>query len=131
MTYLSFMKKCVICGKDFEAKRADAKICSSQCRQKAKRAGIRFRGESVLATPLGEEKRYKPANKPVLDKFGQIIVGAKRMPPKIESKKSIEVLYPKEPITIDLYMGHEIPKGLKGIDLSIWKAEIKEKNKPV
>ena len=25
------------------------------------------------------------------------------------------------------FMGHEIPKGLKGIDLSIWKAEVKEK----
>jgi len=24
------------------------------------------------------------------------------------------------------YMGHKIPAGLKGIDLSIWKAEIKE-----
>lgn len=27
------------------------------------------------------------------------------------------------------FMGHEIPKGLKGIDLSIWKSEIKEKLK--
>ena len=26
------------------------------------------------------------------------------------------------------FMGHKIPTGLKGIDLSIWKAEIKEKN---
>jgi len=27
------------------------------------------------------------------------------------------------------YMGHPIPKGLTGIDLSIWKSEIKEKFK--
>lgn len=27
----------------------------------------------------------------------------------------------------DTFMGHKIPKGLKGIELSIWKAELKEK----
>jgi len=30
---------------------------------------------------------------------------------------------------VESFMGHPIPKGLKGIDLSIWKAEIKEANK--
>ena len=27
-------KKCIICGSDFEAKRADAEVCSAACRQK-------------------------------------------------------------------------------------------------
>lgn len=29
--------------------------------------------------------------------------------------------------TPEQFMGHKIPKGLKGIELAIWKAEIKEK----
>lgn len=32
---------------------------------------------------------------------------------------------------IEIFMGHDVPEGLKGIDLSIWKAEIKEKVKNV
>ena len=30
-------KKCIVCGKEFEAKRADAKTCSDACRQKLNR----------------------------------------------------------------------------------------------
>ena len=39
------MATCIICNKEFEAKRSDAKICSSACRQKANRSGIKLRGE--------------------------------------------------------------------------------------
>lgn len=39
------MATCIICDKEFEATRSDAKICSPACRQKANRAGIKLRGE--------------------------------------------------------------------------------------
>lgn len=32
--------KCIVCNTEFEAKRADAKFCSSTCRSKASRNGI-------------------------------------------------------------------------------------------
>lgn len=62
MTYLSAMKKCAICNKEFEAKRSDAKICSPQCRQKANRAGIKFRGEKISAVPAKEKVPVKPVD---------------------------------------------------------------------
>ena len=34
------MVKCVNCGKEFEAKRSDAKYCSAKCRQQAKRGSF-------------------------------------------------------------------------------------------
>ena len=34
------MTKCVVCGKEFESKRADAKYCSAKCRVKAGRLSV-------------------------------------------------------------------------------------------
>lgn len=39
-------------------------------------------------------------------------------------EKSIKINDPG----VMLFMGQEIPKGLKGIDLAIWKSEVKEKS---
>lgn len=102
----------MICGKDFEAKRADAKTCSPVCRQKAKRAGIRFRGPNAVISPLTPEAA-KEVKKIKIKNLKKV-----HLPDK-EVKKLAESSF--------YYMGVEIPKGLKGIDLTIWKAEIKEK----
>lgn len=37
---------CIICGKEFEAKRSDAQLCSPTCRQRAKRKGLKLRGQT-------------------------------------------------------------------------------------
>lgn len=44
------MPVCIICNTMFEAKRADARICSAMCRQRAKRAGIKLRGATGVTT---------------------------------------------------------------------------------
>lgn len=62
-------------------------------------------------------KYFTPANQPVVDKLGKVLVEAKKTPQRAASQST------------ESFMGHPIPKGLKGIELSIWKAEIKDKNK--
>lgn len=53
------MPKCIVCEKDFEAKRSDAKLCSPVCRQKAARKGIRLRGGVTGEVNIMPEKTEK------------------------------------------------------------------------
>lgn len=111
------MKQCAICGKDFEAKRADAKICSAVCRQKAKRAGMKFRGPNAGIPPLTPEAAKEVVSVPInsINKG----LNAVQIPEK-EIKKMATLA------AEGTFMGEKIPKGLTGIDLTIWKAQIKE-----
>jgi hypothetical protein len=46
----------------------------------------------------------------------------------------VELMQHKEPVSatialVDTYLGEKIPKGLSGIDLTIWKADVREQRK--
>ncbi len=45
-------RACDICGTSFEAKRADARLCSQACRKRAQRAGAARTRKSVVAAGL-------------------------------------------------------------------------------
>ena len=54
-------KKCIVCGKEFEAKRADAKTCSDACRQKLNRVTDNLVTDNVTdKTPI--EGKFKAEN---------------------------------------------------------------------
>lgn len=71
----------------------------------------------LIDTIQDEPNYFVPVNQAVIDKLGKVLVEAKKTPQRAASQST------------ESFMGHPIPKGLKGIELSIWKAEIKEKSK--
>lgn len=123
---------------------------------KGKPIGVRFDVEmlAVLKEDEGIESPQKALNflscfwrdnrngqaelKEALDKLAEITEKQTNKPnPAPETKKTTESpKKEKEPQQEAKngsgleFMGHLIPKGLKGIELSIWKAEIREALKP-
>ena len=105
--------KCKNCGKpvlQMNGKRAK-EFCNVTCRsgywQKQKR----------------KSSERKPNSPQKIKKFpqsdGQI---------KQEGAEKNRKLEQKQTVALNTFMGYEIPKGLVGIDLAIWKAKIKEEN---
>jgi hypothetical protein len=63
--------KCEVCGKEFEAKRSDARFCSSVCRKVANRLNVTDKSEnvtdkslSVTKSPLSVTKAQLSVTKP-------------------------------------------------------------------
>lgn len=103
------MATCIICDNEFKATRSDAKLCSPQCRQQAKRKGIKLRGkmEKELETSLnapGHNQKVKAA-------LAELVTAGQTKNPY--------------PVKEELYMGQQIPTGLSGIPLAVWKNNIK------
>lgn len=136
--------KCMGCDNlvpQTEGKKAKL-YCSSICRQKVwqdkRREELRIFRETSKQNPL-PAGYVRIKNVKAVTKDGKEVSLSKPKdinPSEIQAKIS-EV---KERIKDDprskmrcampeSFMGHEIPKELKGIELSIWKSEIKEKNK--
>ena len=55
------MKSCIICGKEFDAKREDARFCSPNCRQKA------VRNPDLLKSDKKQKKAEKPKECKVIE----------------------------------------------------------------
>lgn len=70
---------------------------------------------------LSEKKTFPLSDSEIKEKGTRREV--KKVFPKCDQSKKAVGQSSQEP-----FMGHPIPKGLKGIELSIWKAEIKEKD---
>jgi hypothetical protein len=138
--------KC-ICGNNIlQTAGKKAKVyCSDSCRQKAWQKKRRqelalFRGQGGVPLP---PDYVEMKNVAIVDPEGgkpkNIFAKAKksvRQPksPNTAPKKENKAVAPKKKIEVkegpdNYFMGELVPAGLSGIDLSIWKAEIKEKNK--
>jgi len=61
------MATCIICNKEFEAKRSDAKICSPKCRQQAARSGIKLRGSEKTNDVQGNTQPISKVTKEAYD----------------------------------------------------------------
>lgn len=127
---------CLNCGKELiqTPKKRPKQFCGISCRsnywQKKKREGkgIGKAGRPKKETPSPKEEAVAEQKiNAVLDaEKGAKITDKKKLVAEIRKQpmvcKEVLVRFPDEE-----FMGHPIPKGLKGIELSIWKAEIKEK----
>jgi AT hook motif len=106
--------KCLECNKSVPqtlGKRTKI-FCGSTCRTKY------WKKEK----DAGKEKKKR--GRPKKD----ITASPKKVYDAAKSTKVQDEPKPNVETTVDnnMFMGHKIPKGLKGIELSIWKAEIKE-----
>lgn len=108
------MKKCkrIKCSKEFEPNKPKQVFCSDKCR-------VYFSRENKVAVEIiGEQKVFVPKNKPVLDKFGKILVSEGEV--KKETKPIEE--------TMKQFPLREPPPRLKGessIDYRIRMSETK------
>lgn len=95
------MATCIICNKDFEAKRSDAKICSPKCRQQANRQGIKLRGEgkSVEIPKATHSEAYDapPLSQPINDEPPQYVAGIDPYAPK-EGQESAVTVFKKDEV---------------------------------
>lgn len=116
--------KCLQCGKPVKQTSGKRKkeYCGSTCRslhwKEKQQAGKPKRGP-------GRPPKIEPFNPSNLQKELEEITVK-------QAKKTQEVTSPVKPKKGDApgeFMGHKIPSNLKGIDLTIWKAEVKEKSK--
>lgn len=131
---------CKECGKPVpqtKGKRTK-EYCSIACRsnnwQKRKRNITGF-SPVVKNKAISAPKSEKPADTPISDK--EVRKLAKNASKGVNKKSAyqsatfkVEVADERTFKSKDVegeFMGNSIPKGLKGVDLSIWKAEIKEK----
>ena len=68
----SSMRNCIVCGKEFEAKRATAKFCSSTCRSKYNRLSVAPDNLSVavsVSIPEPIQPTQKETHQDFLNKF--------------------------------------------------------------
>lgn len=122
--------ECLNCGelvKQTQGKRAKL-YCDANCRQKHwlrknKKANPPVRGPGRPKNNLKHVILPGPTLMPVVENQTTEPVSIKITADKVW-------MAAKKEAPFEIFMGHEIPKGLKGIDLTIWKNEIKEKAKP-
>jgi len=112
--------ECLNCKKEVQQtpKKRAKLYCSQKCRVEY------CRTKKAAGKPKIGRGRPKKANTQ-LPKFSELPI----VTPSKEAIKTSNGNLSEYLNNTELFMGHEIPKGLKGIDLSIWKAEIKEANK--
>lgn len=137
------MSNCLTCKNPIESTpgRRPKVYCSNNCKQKDWQRKNNVKKENE---PLPAPKSEKPADTKRRER--EVVKGAENgslVFPKVKKKgrkapsvKSSIEFKPQTPESYDaprtgdgLFMGIEIPSDLVGIDLSIWKAEIKDKNK--
>jgi len=123
---------CLNCGKDLiqiTGKRAKT-FCSVTCRSNYWQKKNRDRKGTGKA---GRPKKGTPKISTVEKDFPNVVwhpdVHDAMMADAKQTGVKIAIQVPKKDLkkySEESFMGHPIPKGLKGIELSIWKAEIKE-----
>jgi|ERR1700748_556124 len=113
--------KCLECGKPVSQTpgRRKKEYCGSTCRslhwKKKQQMGKQKRGPGRPPKSALDYPRTLEQEKSLQDAFKEVLLNANIKKQDASGR--------------ELFMGHPIPKGLKGIDLTIWKEEIKEKNK--
>lgn len=125
---------CRNCGKDLvqiPGKRAKT-FCSVTCRSNYWQKKKRESAQKKIGTPGRPKKEdHEIQNTELIlpGNLGSVNVGngVSEIKKVFKDKKGTTTIT-LGPIR-ESFMGHSIPKGLKGIELSIWKAEIKDKNK--
>jgi len=119
------IKYCLNCGDHLELTpgRKAKNYCSNNCKQrhwqKMKKEGPKQANPAAKTKKASASSRKgeTPANEP---KTTYDALRTTKIQDEPDFRKG-------QQLADAVFMGIEIPKGLKGIELSIWKAEIKEK----
>lgn len=130
------MKHCLNCNTEIEDTpgRRPKQFCGANCRQKYWQKKSR-EGQEPGKAGRPKKGTPPPEEEVVAEQAIDAVLNAEKEA-KITDKKKLAVAIRKQPMVSkevlvqfpdEEFMGHPIPKGLKGIELSIWKAEIKEK----